>query len=811
MGLMQLTSKERRSWLPPARLVVCAVASSFVVAFTLDAQSTVDLRTLQACTEGDVVSRQNAINSLDIVPMDLMGHKIGFTHASDNWFPHSSVKETVCGKLHQFKAYTEGGDGDWAFNIIPYSPYDEMLDAAIEAGGNAVCSGKCVHAEIQPDQSFPTDDFFRIVNRNSNYEESEVIGDSICVYGPWLKDTNHDDKPEIHPAEFVWWRERASVAPFTSFGITTAVYHAMMIQDDKNSFDRESDYTGECISITVLEITFYSYCADVPTAFRPWSKVPRLSELRIAFDADASGNSLLSYAISERYSRKVGTSRDPFARRDQGDGKVYSIQLGGVPVLKVKELQPDDHLGVLFEALCFAPEVNHVRGFITLRSRYGTGDRGGEGYQVLDIARVDTDVRLERVREGLRSLGITPLQANDSVVSRLIEQFRPRRVPDLPTPRFEFVGPVRLVDGGLVADIAVGPSDDSLELPPLLRAALRGGRNDKLLPIEPGILSQAVPRVVPSGTLVARAVPFVGSDVVRVEWKGGSYEIAIPKLALYTRVASNNSLGAHLQPEATSTFAAAAHVRQTPMSKSLLVIHAPSSMSLFRVRYAPLMEEGVGIEDQITLTRSFNRQLDLAERAGAMSKRQTVYGNAPPNAVSWDFAATNLSKAHKANVRTSAKAALNEIAVQTFSLPSGGLAVRVQFPRTGSDIYRLDLTARIRDPFGIRGVARHTVWSHHLPFNDGSLSELVGISAKLASLSSADSAYLVHVALDDSQEISARRKRDAYANVFAGFANAAVVDRQVTPAELERLVRLAAAVRPELPLRNPKPSGSVKR
>lgn len=66
-------------------------------------------------------------------------------------------------------------------------------------------------------------------------------GKTVCTYGPWVGDAGHGRRPEIHPAEIIWWREPVEGG---------SEYTVLLVHDDSNRFDRphwgEWYFRGAC-------------------------------------------------------------------------------------------------------------------------------------------------------------------------------------------------------------------------------------------------------------------------------------------------------------------------------------------------------------------------------------------------------------------------------------------------------------------------------------------------------------------------------------------------------------------------------------
>lgn len=205
---------------------------------------------------------------------DLGGHQMGPASASKNvlglhvpmWRPGDGHKHVLVGEVDRYHFYNPSGSGDEAdFNIYitPNPVFSDILSRFVQlmkpgdrdelhkrTGG----VGFCLEAEITPDESYYDNNWLP-----TNERKCSLVGKQIAVYGPWVMDLNHGGRPEIHPAEAIWWRDGAFDGPHL------ARWQFIFLQDDSNRFDRESDYDG-------------------PVS-RPWSAFHRRAHATVALQA----------------------------------------------------------------------------------------------------------------------------------------------------------------------------------------------------------------------------------------------------------------------------------------------------------------------------------------------------------------------------------------------------------------------------------------------------------------------------------------------------------------------------------------------
>lgn len=362
--------------------------------------NTVDICTDQEKTDWEFASSA----TLGIVGRDPVGHQIGSFPANRrgvgrNWYPADGFKHILCGKLHHFNFYDGWGDeADWNNFIIPNPEFAHLIADLLPLGTDEWhdCDGQndCMEAELTPDEHFYHNPWFP---KGSGDEgaESFLEGQEICTYGPWVWEEAHGNRPEIHPSELYWWRE-GNNGPFT----------LMLLQDDSNRFDRQGNYFG----------------GAGQTWWRPWSEFPRTGEFKIAFEVNPNADPLI-FDIRSLAERNIVTQEDGEASRDADDGRLHAIKYNGNFAVFVNERQTlDGNLGVRFDQVCRNEDNTRLQGYLNLTAKTGRGDRGEEGFYVLQVDQRQAVASTERVavrissvrREFIPNLNARP----DSVIFR---------------------------------------------------------------------------------------------------------------------------------------------------------------------------------------------------------------------------------------------------------------------------------------------------------------------------------------------------------------------------------------------------------
>ncbi len=303
---------------------------------------------------------------LGVDVVDRRNHKIGPNIAKRrlvglNWYPIDRHQQVLVGSIDRYGFYDGvGAEADWNIYIKPSPAFSHILDDALpNADPDDVhkcrnSAGYCVEAEVTPDEHFYDNRYF------PKSGDSPLVGHDIGVYGPWVAEEAHGWRPEIHPAQALWWRD-TTAGPQRSLH----TYHLMIVQDDSNRFDRSDDFSG--------------------TIGRPWSKPPIEMEFTIAVRVPAGRHKRLT--IEELYGRNVHDVTRSTARES-------TLPLPAAQSLHPTEVsvRPPDahraHVDIGFADFTPRPGPLHrsdIHGYVTVRCQVGKGDRGDEGYLVLRV------------------------------------------------------------------------------------------------------------------------------------------------------------------------------------------------------------------------------------------------------------------------------------------------------------------------------------------------------------------------------------------------------------------------------------------
>lgn len=728
-----------------------------------DANYSLTTSTCPICTTAQTEKWQFvSANQFGIAGRDPAGWWISVFRAdasSADWVPQGVGKQTLCGTLADFGFYDGGGDeADWNSYIYPSQPFRFILDdVARRYGvtsewhrrtvliGDQASKQLIVEGEITPDEGFYENPWF-----NKSTASSALEGDELCTYGPWVSDTGHDMRPEIHPSELYWWRTESSARLLT-------------LQDDSNRFDRPGDYDLPSF--------------DVP-GWRPWSKWPRTGEFSVAvslvgpppFGPPPIGTPPRLELTTERLIK-------PFLRdtSDADDGAEHGLEYNGQLLLRVVEggatpsAAVDDDIRVDFN-FCRAAKAlpgfrDQLYGYVTLTTKVGDtdrGDRNGEGVHLVRVRRVDTGpteaVFLEKRPAvsplKVRRVGAAVHWVPSSVRAGLVNG-RPALVAD--------------------AQVTVVPTSKTRPVDRLISRLQVTGAKGLSQPALPTRSSRAPTRVT---------LPLATPSSIRLVTKSGSQvNLHPPAVGLTIPVVGERPISA-LAPADPATVGASvgAPGRVVPGAQ-----RANKWRLTVASRYAPVRDRTASIDDESPIAEELN-EIVLHEPR----RRRALFGGRGPS-IHWSFTASDASTGQRVKVLVGKPPRLDAITVRRSDGP-GNARIDVTFPDTGA-VYSLTATATGRDRFGNRATEREILSNMLLAGSDRAelvprtlriVAELVGFAPER--LAAAFSLTSRPPTEPDSVDTATRRIQGV--GLMAYWAAA---DRRITLTELRRL-RQAVAV-----------------
>lgn len=645
---------------------VAAGAVVFVAAFAGTAVAADFTLTSATCPVCSQAQQQRfgfvAANQLGVSGRDPDGEYIGIWNAG-RWEPQHTYKQTMCGRLADFSFYdpwTSGDEADWNEFFVPSAPFQYLIDEPLARNRGdsddwhrerVIVNGQpqnrlAVEAEITPDEHFYENPWY-----SASAKDSALVGSDLCTYGPWVIDTGHNDRPEIHPSELHWWR----AGSYT---------YMLNMQDDSNRFDNRNDYDlgGE------------------PDSWREWSQHPRTGEFSVAVSLTTSSvNAPIGdpprFEVSTDYLRNLAFT----SSSDADDGAEHGLTYNGRRLLSVVEggsvpnPAVDRFVRVGFN-FCRAPGPTplseRLLGYVTLTSRAGLSDDGKEAVHLFKVRRVnDTG-------------------PGNAVVRQIARQRRPALLTDLRWLSDTLRSTVVAGQRRLVADVEVVARSG--------RAARSGDRSITGVRVTgaPGADRRALRRGSASGSARV-SLPVASSAKLKVSAQSGKTVTLDSEGLAPALLDGRDAPSSAPAPVDPATVAAALGVSGGTVPGASRATGWNASVESM---YAPMREGAVSPEDDSPLTEALNEALE--ERGG---RARVLFGTTEPMKIRWTFSARDAVSGQAVPVRVNQPAAASEIAVRTGS-PTRRL--RVTFPDTGA-VYRLTATARTRDPFGDRAATRH--------------------------------------------------------------------------------------------------------
>jgi hypothetical protein len=315
---------------------------------------------------------------------------VGVTAATDgfhDWAPLDRVKTTVCGTLAHFKTFEpnrqhfllaslpELPEHDWNIFIkpTPSTVFAERFSLATQLmergrqGDLMKCPGPddpCFEAELTAPGAL------REANVAKEWLSVFRRGQPICVYGPWVGDGGHGYRPEIHPAERIWWRAGDRLM-------------LVFAQDASQRFGNHRHFRWR---------------GKKEKYWQPWARHGLEGAFRVAVDLPASSTEPATIRVEQLLEGNTRSVKEPVSgdvREVSRHDLEFDLRRGGSSVRKLKvslgvgldsnrlELALDN-LGVRPVELC--QEGSSIRGFLQIRHRIGRRQEDGEGFDVLEMS-----------------------------------------------------------------------------------------------------------------------------------------------------------------------------------------------------------------------------------------------------------------------------------------------------------------------------------------------------------------------------------------------------------------------------------------
>jgi hypothetical protein len=749
------------------RIAVLAVAALIASSTSASAQENFTLTSANCpVCDSAQTARWNAVvnDQLGIAGTDTLGRRIGMFPAEksaedvrlfwlknyNTWYPQADFKQTMCGTLKKYFFYDNTGDeADWNLDITPSAAFANIFDdVALRHPPTSAWGGRRVEAEITPDQHFYENPWFSKSRGLSDAaRRSQLEGEQMCVYGPWVGDKAHDFKPEIHPSELMWWRSGTSA-------------YLLNMQDDSNRFDNNNDF---------------DLPDPKPHFWRDWAQHPRAARFNIA--VSLQGPPLPTTPVTPtaapprielRTDQRLLAPALNTKEGDADDGSEHGLVYNGQLLLQVNEggaagsSAEDRRMQVGFSFCRLAGGIAQGRdrllGYVTVFSKVGVGDQGGEGVHLIRVRRVDPQPAPEaeflRPAPLVRQLSFPRVTAEPELVRdslrRITVAGRPRLVADFKVRALPVTGR-RAGDSTIAsARLTSGP------------AAGRRLRADG---------SRAV-RLTRQPVLSTRSRLSIRTR--SGQRASGSLEAAGPVLAFTS--AAPRSATTTADPAAAAA-AAGAPGRQLPGARLARSWRANVTPAYAGVRNGvAALDEDSPIAEELTEV--------LVSRS--KTHRRTLFGRARPMPVRWSFRGTDAVTGQPVAVRVDRAPGVTQIGVRRSAGAAASSTIDVTFPATG--IYRLTVTARTHDPFGGRASTARTLSNLVLTGTGRATLEAQTLTTLEQLFALAPGQLAASSAAEADPEVQTSRAART-ASAVRTLAYAAARDRRVTIDELDPLVR----------------------
>ncbi len=321
-----------------------------------------------------------------------------------NWFPGDVTKKTLCGSVERFTLFQTpltGEESDFHPWIRPAAPFAHMLEDARAIG--KARGAATIYGEVTVPRSFRNSNWFDLRQADafgsrevhSPDRALDLWGRHACMYGPWVYEELHENVPEIHPMEALWFRHPE---------VATEV-RLLLIQDASNRF-QQPEYFCLDRGAPVAECGW----EDKP-GFVPWAQGPMTHRVRVAYELDRD----VAEALSQRV-RHI--ARGPLAP-EAGEETRLEIRHGKQTLAVISPPTEPGRFVVTDEGGCTSEGGRRLHGYVAIETTFG--DRGGRaGYHELAVGGADVveTPRLQLIENGLTRLADGALQATFEVRMR---------------------------------------------------------------------------------------------------------------------------------------------------------------------------------------------------------------------------------------------------------------------------------------------------------------------------------------------------------------------------------------------------------
>lgn len=700
-------------------------------------------------------------NMMGVSARDPVGANIGswpaekFLSTTNNWYPLDGYKTALCGTLEEFDTYDGGGkEMDWNLFIRPSAAFNYLIEFArpFRGGEGSWCFDDswqhcravddCLEAEITPARSLWSNPFFpkkeppfrivgtssigpQIVPQEEVLDESRLESGEICVYGAWIRECVHGNRPEIHPSEMLWWQELA--------GDTRWIW-LLGVQDASLRFNSRDDFDLDG--------------PTPPADWRPWQMAERTAQFFVAFEANPS-EPVITLDVFDAWKEQV--VEDSPMTADADDGTEHSLIYRGRPLVNVSEY--NDYVGVTFDRLCERDNGN-VQGFVGLKNVFGKSQEGKEGYNLLVVA--------ERREEPLR---VIPLNLSELIAFKDLIYLKPRFDPR--SLRRDAIGSQRTLVGDLVIDLSGVEGGEEV----ISAHAVSGG--DK----RPVSFKQS------GNNLIVSGVSLLSGESIRVAFASGvvhemeQNQITIAP-ALSKRIPTQFSeAGSEWKGVLAALDQRANFEHAPPEFKRIEAFTLSASTEWIAYR-----DGAPGFEEDSPVTEYLNEILGEKENPNYAR----VFGSESPVSFAWTFEARDITRGTVVSVNPSDHATSRDVTTKMSSSKYANDTVEIGFPE-GTELVSVFVTIKVSDVFGTSYFAEYEVTNYAL-IADPTVLASVALKTTRDAIGLDQSAFGSKV-LPKTEVPNSLSLRERLANVQMVFAEGAAEDGVITLGEFRSLLR----------------------
>lgn len=326
---------------------------------------------------------------LGVNAVDPDGHFAGHLQAGKSvllvdiggWSAEDGYKHVLIGTLDSF-GYHEGAwyndspdEKDINLHVVPDPLYRHLADSIAQQAIDEHWRGKpellksqdgtrfTIEGEVTPDEKYLDNKWFPARPGG----QSPLVGRKIGMYGPWVRDWSHDGRPEIHPAEVIWFRNRSTNSLLDGTPNNRLVrWHAIVLQDDSERFSTLNNFwplPGR---------------PPDPVFVRAWAAWPRRA--RLTFALLGKRGETIDYDLNLEDGNHVGAWHG-----EEGSLKLTSTQDDAVVTVTKSNARPAE-LKVRLGRLREDPnDRERMRCFMSVDVQVGLDDNGREGFAELSL------------------------------------------------------------------------------------------------------------------------------------------------------------------------------------------------------------------------------------------------------------------------------------------------------------------------------------------------------------------------------------------------------------------------------------------